>query len=47
MSRLGPHAQGVTQQGLEWARRAAIVKQIDGTELLRVARPDAIRVPSP
>ena len=44
MSNLGPHGQLVTQQGLEWARRAGIVGQIDGTELLEAAQPGAVRV---
>jgi hypothetical protein len=41
---IGPHLIQLTPAGLDWARRAPIVKQLNGTEALRAARDDALRV---
>lgn len=42
--KLGPHGILTTYGGLAWAKRAHIVKQVNGTDLLRAAPDGAIRV---
>lgn len=47
MEKLGPHIQNIAKvdaAGWAWINRAPIVKSIDGTLALRVAKPSAIRV---
>lgn len=44
MSHLGPHIQTVTDAGLAWARVAPVVKALDVTTALQVARPDAYKL---
>lgn len=45
MLTLGPHNIGqATGHAREWAARAAIVKQVDGTDLLAAAPPGAVRI---
>ena len=41
---IGPHVILSSPEALAWARRAPIVKQLDGTDALALARPDAVRV---
>lgn len=43
-SKLGPHAILTTEEGLAWARRASVVKQLDRTDLLEAAPDDAVRI---
>ncbi|MBX6770894.1 MAG: hypothetical protein IRY83_04160 [Chloroflexi bacterium] len=42
--KLGPHVIRPTPEALTWARQAGVVKQIDGTEALGQAPPDAVRI---
>jgi hypothetical protein len=41
---IGPHIIQATPAAMAWARQAVVVKQLDGTQALREARPDALRI---
>ncbi len=44
MNKLGPHCIRATSAGAQWSRKANIVKQLDGTNILAIASPKAVRV---